>query len=602
MTVLSKPVTAAATPRRNPIVDLAGRKLLPIGHEDFEEVVSRSVFIDKSLLIRDLLDSNCLVTLFCRPRRFGKSLAMRMLQCFFEAPFEPRHKLRRSYFENLAIWDEGDFYRAEQGKYPVVYLSLGSVSGKTWEDARAGLARLMSRECTRHDYLLQSAKLGQAEKNGLERLADRSTAGAELDGSLAFLCDCLFRHYDEKTVVLIDEYDRPVTAGHLNGYRDEAIDFMRSWLTDALKATDALRLACLTGVQRVSRESIFSGLNNLQVNTALDAEYTEGFGFTAAEAKELARYLGLERALDEMRSWYDGYCFGGTDVYNPWSALCFLHKGEAQPYWGNTSDNAIVHELFQRAGNGELDELRALTAGGTIAEPLNLSTVFSELDTDPSASWSQLYLAGYVTTDDAGRSADNIMPRRLRVPNREVAWLFRSEFFERAQRLAGSSGRLVALHTALASGDAPGLAAALHDVLKNSLSCFDLTHENAYHTLLVGLVYTMAGYRVPLSNRESGDGRPDLVLLPEQGEESPLPAIVVAVKRLRTATEDASGGDGNNNGGDRPDALEALAQAALEQAQARGYAHGLPGKGALLWGVAFSGKHSACRCAAAPRP
>lgn len=565
------------------IIDLSGRKRLAIGRESFEDVMASGVFIDKSLLIRAVIDSFYGATLFCRPRRFGKSLAMRMLQCFFEAPVEGRIRNRRHLFEPLAIWNCGDEYRCEQGRYPVIFLSLGTVDGPTWEEAEQQLACLVAAEFNRHYYVLDSTALNEHERARYRTLCSSGAHGADLRDSLSFLSGVLERHHGAQTVILIDEYDQPVTSGYLRGYRDEAVSFMRSWLTGALKATDTLRLACLTGVQRISRESIFSGLNNLMVNTALDGTFSEWFGFTAREAEALADYLGYSHKVYEMRGWYDGYCFGGTAVYNPWSVLNYLAQdGVAQPYWGNTSDNAIIHNLFQRATRTELEKLEGLAAGNTVNEPLNMTTVYSESDENPSAVWSQLYLAGYVTTNDVGFPNDRARIRRLRIPNREVACLFRDEFLDRSVVLAGGVQRLDALWESLIKGEPKQLERELRGVLENSLSHFDLTREDTYHTLLVGLIYSVPGYRFPFSNRENGNGRPDILLVPEHENEQVLPAIVIEVKRSSTR--------------DHANDLARLATMALEQAAKQDYAINLTGKGALLWGIAFGGKDVACAC------
>lgn len=581
------------------IVDRTGRRLLPIGSEDFAEVVTEHVYVDKTSLICDLLDSSYKVTLLCRPRRFGKSLAMRMLQCFFETPVEgakPPIPSRKAIFESLSIWRAGERYRAQQGGHPVIFLSLGSAGGRTWDSCRAGIMGQMSDEYARHAYLLDGSLLSEEEAR-FRRVIAGTLAPGEAESSLSWLSLLLLRHHGSGTVILIDEYDHPVSAGHLSGYRDEVIGFMRSWLTAALKATTSLYRAYLTGVQRVGRESVFSGLNNVVVNTAMDTRCTEGFGFTREEAGALARYMGLPQGkLSEMHDWYDGYCFGGTAVYNPWSILNYLDLGGvAQPYWGNTSDNAIVHRLFQQADARLADDLRTLASGRRLERPLNLATVFSELDllgggASPSALWSQLYLTGYVTTDDIAFPNDDMMPRRLRLPNREVAWLYRREFTERTQSVIGDLDLLLRLRQALVSGDEAALARSLDELLMKSPSYFDLVSENSYHMLLLGLVCDLPGYRFPLSNRESGDGRPDIALIPELEHQDSLAAIVIEVKDAR-GTFPGPEGLATAEGG-----LDLLAKRALAQARGRRYGADLPGRGLLLWGVTFRGKVASCKC------
>ena len=560
------------------IVDNAGRRALAIGVEDFGNLIGSYVYVDKSLLVRELVDRREYgATLFCRPRRFGKSLALRMLQCYFEAPVpEAGIPDRSGLFEGLAISQAGERYAREQGAHPVVYL-MGGAHGATWEAVRARVAEQVAGECARHAYV--SGSLEGPDAARLARLRAGEAGEAELAASLAWLSDLLARHHGTGTVILIDEYDAPVTEGHLNGFREEAVTFYRSWLTDALKGTTSLYLGVLTGVQRVSRESIFSGLNNIVVDTALNHRFSEAFGFTEGEAEELAEYCGKGDRLGEMRDWYDGYVFGGERVYNPWSLLNYLSEGgAAQPYWGNTSSNAIVHDLFAQAEGDARGGLEALAAGGAVEEPVDLATVFDMVGRDPSAIWSQLYLAGYLTTEDTDEPNNPYMPRELRVPNREVGLLYRREFAERSELLAGGRPRLAPLHKALVGGDAPALEAALRRILLDSPSALDLVRENSYHMLLVGLTYYVYGYKFPLSNREAGDGRADVVLAPERENAGKLPGIVVEAKWGR----DLDGA-----------ALRELAADALSQALSRDYADSLPAGPRLTWGIAFSGKHVA---------
>ena len=567
------------------IIDRAGRGLFPVGVENFDLVVEEYVYVDKSLLLRELIDYKGKAVLFCRPRRFGKSLALRMLQCYFEAPVEgvPVPIPDKSgLFEGLAISDAGERYKAERAAHPVVFLSLGEARGATWEAVEAELATSMAAECMRHDYLLESPVVRDAEKAKLQRLIDGADREGDLTSSLAFLSDLLARHHGAGTVILIDEYDAPVTQGHLNGFRDEAGTFYRSWLTGALKATTSLFLGVLTGVQRVSRESIFSGLNNIIVDTALDHEFTEAFGFTDGEVVELARLCDMDGRLDEMRDWYDGYRFGDERVFNPWSILSYLSKGGvAQPYWGNTSSNAVVHQLFTQAEGATADELAALAAGEAVSEAIDLATVFDMIDRDPQAIWSQLYLAGYLTTDDTGEPNNTRMRRELRVPNREVGLLYRDEFADRSELFAGNRARLADFHEALKAADAPACADALRRILLDSPSALDLVRENSYHMLLVGLLYYVYGYKFPVSNREAGEGRADVLLVPEQENVGKLPGIVIEVKW----------GDGLDDGG-----LGALSEEALGQIDAKAYSHAFPPGPVLRWGVAFSGKRVAAVC------
>lgn len=513
---------------------------------------------------------------------------MHMLRCFFDAPVDGYVDGHRDLFENLAVWDAGEEVRAEQGAHPVIYLNLAGATGGTWDEVRDSIAQIMAAEYVRHAYLFERDGISTFERPLFEHLATATASLAELKVSLARLSTMLRRFHGSKTVILIDEYDRPVTEGHVGGFRDEVTGFMRTWLTGALKGTVDLHLACLTGVQRVSRESIFSDLNNLLVNTPLDSAYGEAFGFTEPEVQALARYMGCEGGITEMKAWYDGYTFGGTCVYNPVSTLCYLRDGTAQPYWANTSGNAVVTRLFQRADYQTDAALRTLAEGGEVEATLNMQVVFGEIDSDTTAIWSQLYLAGYLTTDDVREPANKGLVRRLRIPNLEVRELFENEFLCRAERLA-TGDRLQGLHAVLLAGDAARFQEVLGSIVEESESFRDLSTEAACHMLLMGMLYEVPGYRYPVSNRESGLGVSDILLEPLQESAGRLPAIAIEVKRARAASGDDIAD---------ADALAAHARdVALRQALDRRYGAGLAGRGRTLWGVSFSGKRVACAVA-----
>ena len=580
-------VRAGGRPR---VVDRLGIGSVAIGIESFADVATRHVYVDKTMVIADLLDRGG-VTLFCRPRRFGKSLMLRTLQCYFEAPVEGWVDDMGPIFDSLAIMDSEERHIAERGVHPVIYLGLNACGGDAWEAMRASVVKLVAEEFARHSYLLDSPRMAEFQRNEFVRIASGDASDADLEHSLVFLCKLLRNHHRSQVVILIDEYDKIVTEGHLHGYRDEATGFLKRWLTGALKGTVDLRLAALTGVQRVSKESIFSDLNNFVVDTALDHRYAEAFGFTQPEVEELAAHLGRADKAGELAEWYDGYDFGGESVYNPWSVLNYFFQGcIAQPYWTNTSSNTVVKDMIARADEGVNAQLTALAEGGAVEAMLDLSVVFGEIDSDTSAIWSQLYLAGYVTTHDVAEPNDSALVRRLEVPNLEVARLFSRELVERAEAAAGGRHALSALHAALRAGDAEALAYELERALLNSVSFYDLRDENSAHMWLLSLLYGMEGYRYPRSNREVGRGRPDVVCEPAAARERELPAVACEVKFARDLPGDEDAARG---------ALRDLAVSALDaQALPKRYTHGLAGAGAVLWGVAFDGsKHAAVACA-----
>lgn len=569
------------------IVDRTGERILAPGTASFARLVTKYIYVDKTMLIDDVVRHGD-VTLFCRPRRFGKSCVMSMLRYYLEAPVEGWIPNRAGLFDGLAVEGASARTTAERFRHPVIRLSLGRCAGGSFEATVALIAEVVAEEYTRHDYLLESKALRPYLRDRYMRLAsgEPKTEG-ELVSSLAWLSILLHDHHEADVVILIDEYDAPIVDGHLNGYRARILSFYRSWLTDAIKDNDDLLLSALTGVLRVSQESIFSELNNVEVNTMLDGEYGEAFGFTPDEVAALADYVGRGELTDQMRTWYDGYRSGGTDVYNPWSVIKCLKKGRAQAYWTNTSMNGIVRELVRRADEPTSLDLARVASGSTVEKALDMQTVFDDLAKNPGAVWPQLYQTGYVTTDDTGGANMRRRPRRLRLPNLEVAELFGDELFGRAQAFAGSTDNLCALHTALRGTDEDALERALRQIMLDSPSFHDLASEGQCHMLLMGLLYGMDGYRSPTSNREAGDGRADVLLEPEPTRALELPAVVVEVKRPRD----------DRRRDLEPDALKAHARdVALDQAVRNEYAHGMRGRGLVLWGVSFAGKHVACAC------
>lgn len=566
------------------ISDLAGRKILPIGSSNFAAVVESSVFIDKSMLIADVLDGGSSVMLFCRPRRFGKSLNLNMLQRFFEAPLPDGSAsvdIER-LFSGLAIWSaDGGRFREHAGAYPVIRFSFNDLKPRDEDDFEPGIALSVAGEYRRHGYLVGSDKLNEYERRAFDHVASGNASVNETRQSLRMLTELLCKHYGRRTVVLIDEYDAPVMAGCTYGYYERVVGFLKSWLTGALKDNDALAFGVLTGVQRITKESIFSDLNNLTVSTALNVVSDERYGFTQAEMDALAAYLEREDGLERARRWYDGYRFGSVDVYNPWSVLNYFRNG-CQPdvYWGNTSGNAVLGDMVRGADDCLLGKLyRLMEPQGAVEEPLDLGIVFPDIGIREGALWSMLYLAGYVTTDDTELPNDTELVRSLRVPNEEVSKLFKGEIVRRFAKIAGGRDDLAVLHRALKEGDAETLEAGLERVLLTSASFFDLKSENSCHMLMLGLLFSVAGYASPESNRESGRGRFDIQLAPIDCDRDPLITIEIKFARQK---ENANL------------SLRDLAAAALVQIADRSYdVAGSGVAGSLRYGIAFDGKNVA---------
>ena len=585
------------------IIDRTGRKMLPIGRDGFVPAVQESVVVDKTMLIADVLDSGYTVTLFCRPRRFGKTLNMTMMRAFFELPPETDSNVCNlaPLFEGTEVWEaDGGRYREYQGAYPVVHISFNTVKKQAWEASYGAIKGIIAAEYARHAYLESSSALLEPDTALFRRIVAGTATDAEWAASLESLCRMLRAHHNKSVVLLVDEYDAPVMAGYTNGYYDEAVDFFKGWLTGALKdGGAALGFACLTGVQRISKESIFSDLNNITVNTTLSSEFDERYGFTDAEVAALAAYLGHADCMAEAREWYDGYRFGKTDVYNPWSVLNYL-KQDCAPgvYWLNTSSNSVVGSAVRAADARTLADLYSLTRpGGTVFEPLDLGVVFPDVGVRPDAIWSMLYLAGYLTTNDVMAPDDPWFERTLRIPNREIRRLFEKEIPQRFATDVQGQRAVRDFQRALYQADAVSLQSALEHILLASPSFFDLVNENSYHMLLLGLCFGVEGYEPPVSNREAGHGRCDIQLTPERDSYITAaygrrPFITIEVKHLAPdLATDVSGS--------LTEKLSSLAEAALAQVDDRAYDAAAHGQMCCVrWGIAFSGKHVACVCRA----
>ncbi|WP_165046104.1 AAA family ATPase, partial [Adlercreutzia sp. ZJ138] len=488
-------------------------------------------------------------------------------------------------FQNLAVWDaEGGRYQEYFQAYPVVRISFNDAKQLAWDEASAAIRGNISVEYERHAYLAQSDRISDTERAYVATIME-GRLSTDMGRSLLNLCRLLFKHHGRRAVVLIDEYDAPVMAGYTYGYYQEVVAFLKGWLTGALKDNNALAFAVLTGVQRITKESIFSDLNNLKVSTALNVVSDERYGFTDDEVDALAEYLDVPDDAGKARKWYDGYRFGGVDVYNPWSVLNFFDSGcVADVYWGNTSSNSVLGEMVRCADDRTWERLYTLMKPeGTVSESLDLGVVFPDAGIRSGALWSMLYLAGYLTTEDTELPNNTRRERPLRIPNAEIRELFRAEIVDRFSEVSGNGGRLVELHRALTEGEADVATEEFKGVLYESASCFDLTRENSYHMLVLGLLFGMRGYEDPISNREAGKGRFDVRVQPIDPDRRPV--IVLELKYARPDTPKAEN-------------LDELARAALAQARDRVYGAGAHSgrEGTLFWGVAVSGKNVACSC------
>ncbi len=522
-------------------------KKLPVGIEDFEEMRKLDFYyVDKTGLIVDLLAGWGKVNLFTRPRRFGKTLNMSMLKCFFEIGTDEK------LFDGLAVSKEKALCEKYTGKFPVVFVSLKDVDGLTFETAYQSLCQLLVAETTRLCFLQESDQLAANEKAFINRMLHEQYTEMDIRGSLKMLCSLLEKHYGQKPILLIDEYDVPLDKAYYHGYYPQMIDLIRAMFQSALKTNSSLFFAVLTGCLRVSKESIFTGLNNLMVHSISDPSFDEYFGFTDEEVGKMLSDYGLEAHHQEAREWYDGYRFGGQDVYCPWDVINYVYalrvdpQAEPKAYWLNTSGNAMVRELISKSADGTTQmEIERLIEGETITKTLNEQLTHNEIKSSIGNIWSLLYMTGYLTTaqkPSGGRY-------ELRIPNREVRQIYMQQvlsWFE--DKASAETDKLTNLYAAFETGDVDTIKETLDEQLLDTVSFYD-AHESFYHGFLLALLSTCASWNVS-SNIETGKGRSDIIA----GRKDRKVGFVVEVKDVKDE-----------------DKLDAACEAALRQIDERDY-------------------------------
>lgn len=552
---------------------------LPVGIEDFAEIRQAGFYyVDKTKFIEQLLDGWGKVNLFTRPRRFGKTLNMSMLRYFFEIGADA------SLFDGLQIAKNKKLCEEYQGKYPVIFLSFKNVEGLTFADAQYRLAELIAGEAERFAFLAQSDKLTENERSlycGLTAVREGryALAGEVLVSALQLLSKLLSKHYGQKTIILLDEYDVPLDKAFQNGYYKEMVSLIRGMLGQALKTNEFLQFAVLTGCLRVSKESIFTGLNNFKVLSITDNRFDEQFGFTDAEVEQLLAAYNLADHLDETKAWYDGYRFGDADVYCPWYVINHVDVlrsnplAKSQAYWINTSGNALVKLFIEMADKSTRDELERLVAGEAIEKHIRLELTYDEIDSSIDNLWSVLFTTGYLT--QKGVTEDGAY--KLVIPNQEIREVYKlqiQEWFKK--KVFADTEQLQSFWQAFAMGDSEAVEWFLNRTLSNSISVFDAKgrdaeRENSYHMLLVGLLAGKADWLVR-SNVEAGEGFADIIV-----ETDDLDAgVIVELKYAQTMT-----------------AMEKSCAKALAQIRAKRYAEYLHNNGrekVLLYGIAFCKK------------
>ncbi len=503
---------------------MAGKVKLPMGIENFERIRKDGFYyVDKTGLIRDFLENPAYVNLFTRPRRFGKTLNMSMLKYFFDIGSDIMLSDNTTIFDGLEISGEKGLCEEYMGKFPVISITLKGATGENFEEAKVMLRRIIGKEAMRFRFLLESDRIDEAERSQYEALISTDKTGTFtmsddlLKDSLLILSQFLQKHYGQDTVMLIDEYDVPLDKAYRAGYYDSMVEFIRVLFGNAFKTNDSLKFAVLTGCLRISRESIFTGLNNFKVYTVKDVRYKEYFGFTDAEVRQMLEYYGLEGQYDAVKEWYDGYLFGNLGIYCPWDVINYcgdLRDGsvsEPQNYWVNTSSNDIIRKFISRATASTKSEIEQLMNGGSIKKKIRQELTYRDLDSQADNLWSVLFTTGYLTQcakDDNGMTS-------LIIPNKEIQWIFEEqiqEWFETES--TKDTQKLENFCRAFEENDTAAIERGFTSYLRKTISIRDTSvkkgmKENFYHGILLGLFAGMEGWKVK-SNAESGDGYSDI--------------------------------------------------------------------------------------------
>lgn len=547
-------------------------KKLPIGISDYKKVKEDGYYyVDKTLLVRELLDTAGEVILMPRPRRFGKTLNLSMLKYFFE-----HTAIKHDYlFHDTAIWQD-ESAKKLQGFYPVVFLSFKDVKENTWDHAYARMTLAITREFERYAYILLPT-LSSYHLKSYTAILERTAGYVEYGESLLFLSQLLSAHYQKRVMVLIDEYDTPIHAAYVHHYYEKLIDFMRSLLTTVLKDNNALERGILTGILRTAKEGIFSGLNNLSVFTLTKTPFSDKFGFTQEEVNQLLAYYNLLDSKDAITQWYNGYKFGDTVIYNPWSLIqCTFEHGVLKPYWVNTSHNQLIKKLIALSDVDTKRELEKLLTKKTVTQEIEEVFIFPGIERNPRVLWSILLFTGYVTYTYCnlleGKEFCNLI-----IPNKEISILYKDlikAIFEQALTLP----KIRVLIQALKDGDSQTLTTLLQEFILNSASVYDFSEkdlEKSYHLFMLGLLVLLSDHYYITSNREGGYGRYDILLIPHEKNKE---GIIIELKKVLTSKRET---------------FQSAADRALEQIETMHYAQELRAcqiKSIIAFGIAFEGK------------
>ena len=550
----------------------AKNKSLPIGVSDFKLATTGYYYVDKTLMIRDFLDKKPMVSLFTRPRRFGKTLNMDMLRVFFEKTNEDTSV----YFKDKQIWQCGDYYTKHQGQYPVIFLTFKDVKSMTWEETFQKIRRLISLEFIRHNELETSSVLTAYEKEQYHLLAGDSGDEVDCQMGLQLLSLLLHKHYGRECIIIIDEYDTPIQQGHTCNFYPEIVNFMRNFFSGGLKDNPHLAFGFLTGILRVAKESIFSGMNNLKTYSILDDGYSSYFGFTEKEVKDMLRYYGKDDKYNELSEWYDGYRFGNTEIFNPWSVINYISDNcFPKAFWQSTGSNEIIGEIIQTATPEITKDLYKLLCGEKIAAYIDTGVIYPEVQNNPYSIYSFLLVAGYLKVANIYPQSDGNFMCDVAIPNKEITFVYEKEVLNRTNQ----NSLAISISQAIFSKDMQKLQALLEDFMVKSISSIDGANEGFYHGMMLGLCAILGNRYKIRSNRESGLGRFDIQLMPlTKG----MPGFIFEFKHTKDEHTD----------------LSALADSALQQIEAKKYDTELRDNGVnsiISIGIAFRGKSAVVR-------
>ena len=550
----------------------AKNKSLPIGVSDFKLATTGYYYVDKTLMIRDFLDKKPMVSLFTRPRRFGKTLNMDMMRVFFEKTNEDTSV----YFKDKQIWQCGNYYTKHQGQYPVIFLTFKDIKSMTWEETFQKIRRLISLEFIRHNELETSSVLTSYEKEQYHLLAGDTGDEVDCQMGLQLLSLLLHKHYGRECIIIIDEYDTPIQQGHTCNFYPEIVNFMRNFFSGGLKDNPHLAFGFLTGILCVAKESIFSGMNNLKTYSILDDGYSSYFGFTEKEVKDMLRYYGKDDKYNELSEWYDGYRFGNTEIFNPWSVINYISDNcFPKAFWQSTGSNEIIGEIIQTATPEITKDLYKLLCGEKIATYIDTGVIYPEVQNNPYSIYSFLLVSGYLKVANIYPQSDGNFMCDVAIPNKEITFVYEKEVLNRTNQ----NSLAISISQAIFSKDTQKLQALLEDFMVKSISSIDGANEGFYHGMMLGLCAILGNRYKIRSNRESGLGRFDIQLMPlTKG----MPGFIFEFKHTKDEHTD----------------LSALADSALQQIEAKKYDTELRDNGVnsiIRIGIAFRGKSAVVR-------